>query len=131
MKVVIASTREQEEKIKQLVNHMYKNIFPHYFSDDEINEFLQLGILDLTDYEQYATLKESFQIICSLQITITLIETKSLMDEHYQQLFKKNVSFLNEIGISFPFSYHHFVGSDSIALERGSIYTKAANEWLV
>ena len=36
VKVVFASTPNQEERIRELVDYFYTSIFPAYFSDEDI-----------------------------------------------------------------------------------------------
>ncbi|MCU9612562.1 YhcU family protein [Caldibacillus lycopersici] len=133
MKIVYASTPEQESKIKHLVEYFYSTIFPKYFSDDEIHSFIEWNFLNVSNQNQLSgTLKESYQIISSLEILISLIESNHMENRHhYQQMFEKNAEILNEVDMTFPFTYDQFMGDKDISLESGSIYIKAANEWLV
>ncbi|SFA51592.1 hypothetical protein SAMN05192569_103119 [Parageobacillus thermantarcticus] len=49
MKTVYAATKEQEEYINYLVNYFYTNIFPYYFTDEQIHEFEKLQVLSLQE----------------------------------------------------------------------------------
>jgi len=132
LKIVYASTPVQEEKIKNLVDYVYTSIFPLYFTDNEIRQFMDLNILNIQQKtELEGTLKESFQIISCLEILISLIESKKLYNQYYKNLFEKNVDILNNVGLSFPFTTKHFISNQNISNEAGSIYVKAANEWLI
>lgn len=132
LKIVFASTPEQESKIKELVSHFYENIFPKYFCDRDINKFTEMNFLKFPSHSTTGTLKESYQIISSLEIIISLIETNSLEIGRYQKMFKRNINILNELGMAMPFSYEHFTENNfDVSQEFGSIYVKAANELLV
>ena len=48
MKVVFASTPEQRIKIMELTKQLYSDVFPNYFTDEEIEEFKKQNILRFT-----------------------------------------------------------------------------------
>jgi len=131
LKVVFASTPEQLEKIDSLIHYFYSNIFPGYFSEQEIKQFKDWDFLSLAQSNRSETLKESYQIISSLEIMIELIESGFIREKHYQNMFNTNVQILNKLGISFPFSYEQFLKKRNPWLEEGSTFLKAANEFLV
>lgn len=129
MKVVFASTPEQATMIQELVQNMYTEIFPQYFSDDEIKEFERLNVLH-TSAEYLDTLREAYQVIASLQALIAILESPQ-PDARYEGLFDKNAQTLEEFGLSFPFTFSHFCGIKMIKEEMLSIYSKAANELII
>jgi hypothetical protein len=132
LKIVFASTTEQEEKITKLVNQFYSTILPKYFSDKEISSFIDMNFLNVQGTAELSgTLKESYQIISSLETLIFLIESNGLYKKQYQEMFDKNTEILQDLGLSFPFSYKQFTEEKDIAFESGSIYIKAANEWIL
>ena len=131
LKVVYASTPEQQERIQALTKYFYTNIFPEYFSDQEIFEFEQWGCLSADMGKLSDTLKESYQIISSLEILIEIIETGMLRRGRYQRMFTTNSEILAKLGVSFPFTYRHFLEKRSSRWEEGSMYRKAANVWLI
>ncbi|WP_033829613.1 YhcU family protein [Bacillus andreraoultii] len=132
MKIVYASTSEQEKKINSLVEYFYSTILPKYFSDKDINQFIQMNLLNVSGSNELSgTLKEAYQIISSLETICFLIESKSLREDKYQEMFDKNVHILNHLGLSFPFSYEQFLSEKNVSMEMGSIHVKAANQWLV
>ncbi|MDQ1147267.1 MAG: YhcU family protein [Bacillus sp. (in: firmicutes)] len=128
MKIVFASTPSQEEEINELVRYIYSNIFPLYFSDEEIYQFEQLGILRPT--EDFSTLKDAFQVMTCIRTLISILESTQL-DRHYAGLYKKNVDTLEYYGLSFPFDFEQFVSVGSIKHSMLSIYTRADNELLI
>jgi Family of unknown function (DUF5365) len=132
MKVVFASTPEQRTKILELTKQLYTEVFPNYFTDKQIKEFEKLNILKFTSqqFEQLDTLKDSYQVIASLQTLILLLESENL-DEQYMETYYKNISILQEYGVQFPFDFNQFADSEIVKNENISIYTKAANELLV
>ncbi|UQD51267.1 hypothetical protein C0971_03990 [Bacillus methanolicus] len=131
MKVVYASTPEQEQKIKELVDYFYSSVFPIYFSDEDIMEFNRLKVLHTSTrhFEYFGTLKEAYQVIASLQTLISILET-SQSKEKYYSLFVKNASILEEFDIYFPFTFSQFSETRSL---RGSLfnsYVKEANNFV-
>ncbi|WP_057767687.1 YhcU family protein [Cytobacillus praedii] len=132
MKIVFASTPEQEEEIRNLVQKMYSTIFPNYFPDEDIKEFKQLNVLHTSTrhFEYFGTLKEAYQVIVSLQIITCILETENL-GERYEKIFDKNVSILHDFGLSFPFTFSNFYQGKGMKNDMLSMYTKAANELLI
>ena len=63
MKVLYASTEEQEKKIVELINQLYTQIFPFYYEDEEIAEFKKMGVLHIEQlhFENFNTLKMLFK----------------------------------------------------------------------
>jgi hypothetical protein len=132
LKVVCASTKEQEEYINYLVNYFYTNIFPYYFDDEQIREFEDLQILSLqgkhVTYNR--TMKEAFQIISSLQTLITVIEYvgKSGDCKRYRDLFEQNIELLRRYGIVFPFTIEQFMNKRHYPC---SMYLPSQSDWLI
>lgn len=129
MKVVFASTPEQRIKIMELTKQLYSDVFPNYFTDEEIEEFKKQNVLRFStnQFQQIDTLKDAYQVIASLQ-TLTLILEGETLDDQYIETYYKNVSILEEYGVQFPFEYNQFIDSKN---DQISIYTKVANELLV
>ncbi|WP_071396071.1 YhcU family protein [Bacillus tuaregi] len=132
MKVVFASTPDQQEKIMELIRQLYSDVFPNYFSDDEIAKFERLNVLHISSsqFEQLDTLKDAFQVITSLQTLISILESERL-DEQYIETYYKNISILEQYGLYFPFEFQQFVDLKITENDDLSIYSKAANELLV
>ncbi|MFO1442709.1 YhcU family protein [Bacillus sp. Bva_UNVM-123] len=132
MKVVYASTPDQEQKIKELVRNFYSNIFPLYFPDVKIKEFEQLRVLHISErnFKLFSTLKEAYQVIVSLE-TISAILEADIFEDRYESIFNKNVGILQNLGLFFPFEMSCFHGDKIVRNEIISMYTKAANEILV
>lgn len=132
VKVVFASTPDQELKIQELIGKFYSNVFPLYFSDDDIREFEQQKILHTSTrhFEYFGTLKEAYQVIAGLQTLMAILESRPISGK-YETIFFKNVQILQEFGLSFPFDYSHFCGERMPRNDLFSVYAKAANELLV
>ncbi|MFZ3590797.1 DUF5365 family protein [Bacillus sp. DJP31] len=111
MKIVTASTPEQENFIEELVSYMYTEVFPYYFSDEYIKELEALSVLIPEQGLYNGTLKEAFQLISGMQALIAVIETvrtEEVLDNH-REIFDKNTSILEEYGYKFPLTIEHFV----------------------
>lgn len=134
MKVVFASTQEQEEKIQELADYMFTYIFPNYYEDDEIANFKKIKVLYTSKrhFEYFNTLKEAYQVITSLQTIISILEYKLThpADTSYEEIFNHNVAILEEYDVFFPFYYCQFNAAVKSKLSL-SIYKKAANELLI
>lgn len=135
MKIVFASTPGQEEEISGLVRYIYSDVFPLYFTDEEISEFEKLKVLHTTanHVEDFSTLKDAFQVMTSMQTLISILESP-VLHTHYSSLFNKNVANLQEFGLFFPFEFDHFIDARNLKNFKNnmfSVYTKAANELLI
>ena len=131
MKILLASTEEQEETIQELVKYVYCTIFPRYFTDDEIEQFENLEVLhtDAVHTKYNGTLKEAFQVISSLQTLISLIETETTKSG-YEEMYDHNLCILQSFNLFFPFELDHFRKSYNCQ-DKLSLYMKPANQLLV
>lgn len=130
MKIVFASTPDQEEKINELVKRFYRDIFPMYFSDKDIKNFEDQNVLNNETAQLDGTLKEAYHVIASLQTLLSILESRILSYDH-QALYDKNVETLHEYGFIFPFSYDEFIYARENKTTFFSTYTQAANQLLV
>jgi hypothetical protein len=131
VKIVFASTPGQEEKVMELVRDIYANIFPRYFSDDEITRFMHQKVLrpSATHFEGFDTLGDAFKVITCLQTIISILEVEPQCE--YKSIFDKNASMLTEMGMYFPFTFNQFKRPNLINTEMLSIYSQAANQYLI
>lgn len=131
MKVVVASTPEQEQHIDELIHYMYSSIFPSYFDDEYIMKLEELNVLAPKEDDIYfsSTLDKAFKVISSLQVIIAVLETVRFegFQGSHKELFVKNVKILNEFGYSFPFTPSEFKVVNSEVLSK---YSKPANQYL-
>lgn len=132
LKIVFASTPGQEEKILELAKYFYTDIFPLYFSDEDILEFERLQVLHTQSeqFERFSTLGDAFQVITSMQTLISILESGHI-PEKYQIMFRRNVQTLTDYGICFPFNYNQFTDSKHVHLDYISAYSKPANRLLL
>jgi hypothetical protein len=132
LKIVFASTPGQEEKILELASYFYTDIFPVYFSDEEIVEFERLDVLHTRPelLQQFSTLGDAFQVITSMQTLISILESGPI-PEKYQNMFRRNVQTLTNYGICFPFNYNQFTDSKHLHLNYISTYIRPANQLLL
>lgn len=132
MKIVFASTPGQEEKILELASYFYTEVFPLYFSDEDIAEFERLDVLHTRPelMEKFSTLGDAFHVITSMQTLISILESGHI-PEKYQNMFRRNVQTLTDYGICFPFNYNQFSDSKHVHLEYISTYAKPANQLLL
>ena len=136
MRVVLASTKEQEEKIDELIQYVYSFIFPQYFKDHEIDTFIDLKVLhvDPNQQDQLYTLTTAFKAITSLQAIIHILElSNQTTDRSYlSYLFDKNVKILEETGLFFPFLYKNFILKNNKAFHLTcSIFSPPSNQYLI
>lgn len=137
MKVVYASTPEQEDHIGELVQHLLTNILPYYFTDTEIENLEnQLSLPADAVHDTFTvyngTLKEAFHIISCLQAIIAVIET--IQDEgielKHREIYKRNVDMLRDFGFSFPFAIEQFTQQTQNPTML-SKFIRASNQYLV
>jgi hypothetical protein len=133
LRIVFASTEEQEQYIEELIETMYEEIFPQYFSDEAIDQLDELAVLkpQTEDMQYNGTLKEAFQIMSSLQaLTALLNHLDQRSEEEHRELYDRNITILKQYGYQFPLTFDHFLFSKEKA-EQISKYGKPANKWIV
>ncbi len=131
MKVVTAATHEQECFIEELVNYMYTEIFPHYFSDEYIKELRGISVLIPDQPDLYnGTLKEAFQLISGMQAIIAVIESISTTDdiENHREIFEKNANIIEEYGYKFPLTIDQFINLKEDCI---SLFSKPTSQYLM
>lgn len=132
MKVIFVANQEQENEIKELVEKVYSDIFPIYFSDEMIKDFERKNVLHISSgqFQYFRTIKEAYSVITSLQTIISILEIPKHLAE-YENLFLNNSQILNKYGLFFPFDYKHFSQESHVKNDYLSVYAKAANELLI
>lgn len=135
MKVLFASTKDQEEKIIESIDYLYREILPRYYDDEKITEFKKMGVLAFGEHhlENLGTLKEAYQVIASLQTISVILEQKiyQSLGKHYEEIFERNVAILKQFNISFPFHFSQFDYTKKLTIESFSMFKRAANEMLI
>ncbi|MDV2687740.1 DUF5365 family protein, partial [Alkalihalophilus lindianensis] len=69
-------------------------------------------------------------VMTSIQTIISILESSQL-NEQYADLFNRNVAYLNDFGLFFPFEFEQFADPKNINNMMLSIYSKADNELLI
>ncbi len=136
MRVVYAPTSEQEKMLSDLISHMYSTVFPRYFTDREITDFVDLKILHYSGVQddQLNTLGDVFKAISSLQVIISILELPSdhNVDSNYSSMFNQNIKILERCGMFFPFTYDQFFGKEKKNRDIVfSIFSKPSNDLLI
>lgn len=109
MKIEYAAIEEQEKFIEELGEKIYRDIFPKYFLEKDIQSFKNQGVLSFMEHAYQGTLKESFTIMTSLQTIHTVLTKTNLQDSVRDEvLFDKNCTILNHYGLHFPFVFSDF-----------------------
>lgn len=134
MKVVVASTEEQENHIDELVEKIYTEVFPRFFPDEEILTLKAQNVLKprTTDRMYNSNLKDAFHIISSLQAVIAVLDhiDDCKHEQEYQEMFERNIINLNEYGYFFPLSFFQFKLADKRDGEF-SQFIKPANSLII
>ncbi|WP_051348436.1 DUF5365 family protein [Peribacillus kribbensis] len=139
MRVVYASTTEQEQEIAELVQFFYESVFPLYFTKKDIMKFKEMGVLQTTTktYDYFGTLKDAFHVMTSLNVILTVLEKKRMnldnldcAEDRLEELFFTNASLLNKYGIYFPLSFDQFSYLHNPAKDL-NLFTAPANQLLI
>ncbi|GIN58713.1 DUF5365 family protein [Lederbergia ruris] len=136
MKVVVASTDEQVNKLNELIHYIYHAAFPRFFTDHEIAQYIEWKVLHFPEEKEHPlyTLDVAFRAIASLEVIISILEILPYQknSSKHHDLFKKNADILSESGLFFPFTYQNFLQPKKTSFkDTCSIYAKPANEFLI
>ncbi|WP_338753449.1 DUF5365 family protein [Bacillus sp. FJAT-52991] len=133
MKIFMASTTEQEEKIVELVCQMKEQILPRFFSEEELQQMHQLGVLNITDAhnDSIHLLRDAFKVIASLQTIIAILEAQdpSQFSACYEAMFERNVAILKEFDLHFPYPLSQFYEKKNHIFNM--MYVTPVNKFLV
>ena len=136
MKIVLSSTKEQEEAIECLLLELRFSILPLYVSDQELYTYNSMGLLQFNSQRNLynGTLKEAFHVMAALQTVISIIEDKNTYaidkQNEYEELFNTNVALLNYYGLFFPFTFRNFK-KYFIGVSSNRHYTHLSNQLLM
>ena len=130
MKIVEASLHLQDLEISKAIEKFYNELFPMYFTEEQIELFIVNEVLAVPDPNSHiGTLKGAFQALACIQSLIIILENQDETQKAVT-LFNHNSKLLNELGIFFPFEHKHFFGEDR-QIELPLYQTKAANTYLI
>ncbi|GIN73821.1 hypothetical protein J14TS2_42960 [Bacillus sp. J14TS2] len=136
MKVVVASTEEQVNKLNELIHYIYHSAFPRYFTDQQIAGYIDWKVLHFPEEKEHPlyTLDVAFRAIASLEVIISILDVlpEQKKSSEHQELFKKNVDNLSQSGLFFPFTYQNFLQPKETSFkDTCSMYAKPANQFLI
>ncbi|WP_226034748.1 DUF5365 family protein [Aquibacillus saliphilus] len=110
MKVVIASSPQQQEYVQELLGDLYNNIFPYYFTQDYIKRLIDFNLMEIPDIKELS-LVEIMEVTAAIQtissILKEMVETNKPLDD-YNYAFNKNAEILSKYQIDFPFQLVDF-----------------------
>ncbi|WP_053219474.1 DUF5365 family protein [Virgibacillus senegalensis] len=111
MKVITASTPEQQEYAHSLLGELYNQIVPKYFSAGYIAELKNFQLMEIPSLAELS-LKEIFEVTTALQTIISILNSpiqQGMEIEKYEDIFQKNVRILSDYEINFPFKLSDFL----------------------
>ena len=130
MKIVEGSLHLQDMEIRKTVEKFYNELFPMYFTKEQIDLFALNEVLSVPGSDSHiGTLEGAFQAMSYMQTLMIILENQS-DNPKAVELFNRNSQLLNELGIFFPFEHKHFFGEDR-QIELPLYQTKAANTYLI
>ncbi|UFU01241.1 YhcU family protein [Radiobacillus kanasensis] len=116
MKVVTASTPEQQLYMKEQLQDLYDRVFPCFFSMSYIQQLKEFKLLQPAKLEDL-TMVEILEVIAAVQTISTILETlhdNQAAIEVYEEAFRKNASILNKYEIDFPFELEDFNSNQQV-----------------
>lgn len=126
MKVITASTPEQQNYVSDLIEKLYENIFPYFFSNDYIRELKDFKLMQVPNLEDLS-LTEIMEVTAAIQTITTILDqlakSNQKLDE-YSEAFNKNAVILSKYHIDFPFKLvdFHMVQTGEISSNKNSLY---------
>lgn len=129
MKVVTASTPEQQSYVQSLLDTFHDKVLPSFFSESYVHDLKTFGVLTHADLEEYS-LNEILEVTAALQTLQHILECVLENDEspHLARKFKKNQEILERHQLYFPFRYQDFIDQD---FEWDLADATPANQYLV
>ncbi|WP_186577742.1 DUF5365 family protein [Aquibacillus kalidii] len=113
MKVVTASTPEQQYYVKELIEKLYDSIFPYFFTKEYIQELKRFNLMHVPNLEDL-DLTEIMEVTAAVQTITTILEQSVQTTDNlsgYEQAFNKNATILSKYEIDFPFQLNDFCGN--------------------
>ncbi|SDL68532.1 DUF5365 family protein [Sediminibacillus halophilus] len=112
MKVITASTSEQQEYALSLMKEIYDRILPEYFSEGYIAKLKSFQLMDIPSLQELS-LAEIFEVTTALQTITSILDTHLQQGTgigEYEDTFQKNIRILGSYHINFPFTLRDFLG---------------------
>ncbi|WP_407272787.1 DUF5365 family protein [Radiobacillus sp. PE A8.2] len=110
MKVITASTPDQQAYVKELIENLYSRIFPCFFTTTYISELKDFELMRVPNLSELS-LHEIMEVTAAIQTISTILETIAQTEEElesYNSVFKKSTAILNNYHIDFPFQLLDF-----------------------
>ncbi|QHE52444.1 DUF5365 family protein [Pontibacillus sp. HMF3514] len=129
MKVVTASTPEQQSYVRSLLDHFHRSILPSFFSESYVDDLKTFGVLCQEDLDEY-TLQEIMEVTAALQTIQHILECLLENDASPQlaRKFDRNQKIIEGHQIYFPFCFQDFTTTVS---EFDLASVKPANHRLI
>ncbi|MRH42470.1 hypothetical protein GH741_07205 [Aquibacillus halophilus] len=111
MKVITASTPEQHEYVQELIEDLYDEIFPCYFTSDYIQELKNFNLMKMPPDVKELSLAEIMEVTAAIQTISTILKEKANTEKQlndYKHAFNRNASILSKYQIDFPFQLADF-----------------------
>jgi len=129
MKVVTASTPEQQSYVRSLLDYFHEKVLPSFFSESYVHDLKMFGVLNHADLDEYS-LNEILEVTAALQTLQHILECVQEKDEspHLARKFRKNQEILERHRLYFPFRYQDFAEGE---FEWDLSNATPANEYLL
>ncbi|WP_026570181.1 DUF5365 family protein [Sediminibacillus terrae] len=115
MRVITASTSEQQEYVRSLMEEIYNRILPEYFSKGYIAKLKNFQLMDIPSLQELS-LTEIFEVTTALQTIMSILDThlqRGAEIKEYEDTFQKNIRMLDGYHINFPFNLRDFCDESS------------------
>ncbi|MBM7569889.1 DUF5365 family protein [Aquibacillus albus] len=110
MKIITASTPEQQTYVKELIQKLYETIFPYFFSQAYIKKLKEFNLMEIPNLKDLSLI-EIMEVTAAIQTISSILEelakSNKQMDE-YKNAFRKNAAILSKYHIDFPFELVDF-----------------------
>ncbi|QDP40397.1 DUF5365 family protein [Radiobacillus deserti] len=129
MKVVTASTPEQQSYMKEQLEDLYDRVFPCFFPISYIKQLKEFKLLQPARLEEL-TMVEILEVIAAVQTISTILETlhkNQTAIEVYEEAFHKNASILNKYDIDFPFELEDFNSNQQMNSQMNGRYQNSTH----
>lgn len=129
MKIITASTPEQQEYVMHMTNHLYQNIFPYFFNKDHMASLHHSGVMNAQGIEEYS-LQDILEVTAALQTIEAVLECllEGNDELHHAERFEENRRILEKRNWYFPFYYTDFKESLTGNMFR---QVKPDNDWIL
>ncbi|MDL4839712.1 DUF5365 family protein [Aquibacillus rhizosphaerae] len=126
MRVITASTPEQQHYVKSLIEELYVTVFPYFFSDNYIKKLKNFELMQAPNLEELS-LTEIMEVTAAFQTITTILKQLGNSDQiihEYEDIFSKNTKILSKYNIDFPFQLIDFLTNNhtEVVTNKKSLY---------